>query len=65
MNEGNYVTDKTGRRIAVQIPVKIHNKLLNDSEEFQDIREYRKAGAQKSNPIPFEQTFKEIEDSIK
>jgi len=65
MNEENYVTDKTGRRIAIQIPIKTYNKLLNDSEQLEDIKEYRKAKAHKSNPIPFEQAFKEIEDAKK
>jgi len=36
-----------------------------DSEELDEIKEYRKAKAHKGNAIPFEQAFREIEDTIK
>lgn len=61
----NFVTDKSGRKVAVQIPIKAYEKLLADSEELEDIKEYRKAKARKSKPIPFEQAFREIEDAGK
>ena len=65
MNQENYVTDKKGRKIAIQLPIKTYEKLLADSEELDDIKEYRKAKIHKSDPIPFEQAFNEIEDSLK
>lgn len=65
MNQENFVTDKNGRKIAVQIPIKAYEKLLADSEELEDIKEYRKAKARKPEPIPFEQAFREIEDAGK
>jgi hypothetical protein len=65
MNQENYVTDKKGRKIAIQLPIKTYEKLLADSEELDDIKEYRKAKTHKSDPIPFEQAFNEIEDSLK
>lgn len=61
----NFVTDKSGRKVAVQIPIKAYEKLLADSEELEDIKEYRKAKARKSKPIPFDQAFLEIEDAGK
>jgi transcriptional regulator of met regulon len=61
----NYVTDKKGKKIAVQLPIKIYEKLLADSEELDEIKEYRKAKKHKSEAISFEQAFKEIEDSLK
>jgi hypothetical protein len=39
--------------------------LVADSEELEEIIEYRKAKAHKGDPLSFEQAFKEIEDSIK
>ncbi len=65
MIQENYVTDKRGRKIAVQVPIKTYEKLVADSEELEEIKEYRKAKARKSNPIPFEQAFREIEEAIK
>ena len=61
----NFVIDKKGRKIAVQVSIRKYEKLLADSEELEDIKEYRKAKTHKSNPIPFEQAFKEIEDALK
>jgi hypothetical protein len=60
----NYLVDKNGRRIAVQIPIKRYKKLIADSEELDEIKEYRKAKSQKGDPIPFNQAFREIEDMI-
>ncbi len=56
----NYIIDSKGQKIAVQIPIKVYEKLLADSEELEDIKEYKKVKSQKSDPIPFEQAFKEI-----
>ncbi len=65
MIQESYITDKNGHKIAVQIPIKTFKKLISDSEELEDIKEYRKAKTHKGDAIPFEQAFKEIEDSIK
>lgn len=63
MKEENFVTDSKGRKIAVQIPIKIYEKLIADSEELEEIKEYRKAIAHKGDAIPFDQAFKEIEEA--
>jgi hypothetical protein len=65
MIQENFVIDKNGRKIAVQVPIKTYEKLVSDSEELEDIKEYRKAKAHKGNAIPFEQAFREIEDTLK
>ena len=65
MIQENFIIDKNGRKIAVQIPIKTYEKLVADSEELEEIKEYRKAKARKGNPIPFEQAFKEIEETVK
>jgi len=65
MAQENYVIDNNGRKIAVQVPIKTYKKLMADSEELDEIKEYRKAKSRKSNPIPFEQAFREIEEAVK
>jgi hypothetical protein len=65
MIQENFVIDKNGRKIAVQVPIKTYEKLVADSEELEEIKEYRKAKTRKGNTIPFEQAFREIEEAIK
>jgi hypothetical protein len=64
LNE-NYIIDKKGRKVAVQVSIKTFKKLMADSEELEEIKEYRKARAHKGDPIPFDQAFMEIEDADK
>ncbi len=63
-NTEKYIIDSKGHKIAVQVPIKIYKKLVADSEELDEIREYRKARNHKGDPIPFDQAFREIEDSM-
>jgi hypothetical protein len=65
MIQENFVIDNNGRKIAVQVPIKKYEKLVADSEELDEIKEYRKAKAHKGNAIPFEQAFREIEEAVK
>ena len=65
MIQENFVIDNNGRKIAVQVPIKTYEKLVADSEELDEIKEYRKARAHKGNTIPFEQAFREIEEAVK
>ena len=55
------LTDKKGRKIAIQIPIKTYEKLVADSEELEDIKEYHKAKTFKSDPILFDLALSEIE----
>ena len=65
MIQENFVIDNNGRKIAVQVPIKTYEKLVADSEELDEIKEYRKAKAHKGNAIPFEQAFREIVEAVK
>jgi len=65
MMQENFVIDKKGHKIAVQVPIKIYEKLISDSEELEEIKEYRKAKAHRGDAIPFELAFKEIEEAAK
>ncbi|HKJ78857.1 MAG TPA: hypothetical protein VKA10_04955 [Prolixibacteraceae bacterium] len=63
--EEKFVVDKKGHKIAIQVPIKVYQKLVADSEELDEIKEYRKAKTRKGDAIPFEQAFREIEDATK
>ena len=62
MKEESFLIDSKGHKIAVQVPIRKYRKLVSDSEELEDIKAYRKAKTQKSDPVTFEQAFKEIEE---
>jgi len=61
MTRESFVTDKNGRKIAVQIPNKTYEKLVMESEELYEIKAYDRAKTRKSKPISFEQAVKEID----
>jgi len=61
MTQENFVIDRKGRKVAVQVPIHVYEKLIADAEELEDIREYRKAKSCKGNAISFEEAFGEIE----
>ncbi|MFO7670329.1 MAG: hypothetical protein R6W31_11775 [Bacteroidales bacterium] len=64
MAQENFVIDNSGRKIAVQVPIKAYKKLVADSEELDEIKEYSKAKSNKGDAIPFEQAFREIEEAL-
>jgi hypothetical protein len=53
-----YITDTTGKKASVILPIKDYEKIMN---ELEDIKAYDRAKARKSEPVPFEQAVKEIE----
>jgi len=65
MYQEQFVTDKNGKKIAVQIPLDLYKKLKADSEELEDIKAYRIAKESKSETVPFKEAFDEIEKMIK
>ncbi|HNW51166.1 MAG TPA: hypothetical protein PKH79_08795 [Prolixibacteraceae bacterium] len=56
-----FITDVDGRKVSVILPVRDYERILEELEELEDIRTYDRAKARKSEPIPFEQAVKEIE----
>ena len=64
MIQESFVIDKKGNKIAVQVPIKTYKKLVADSEELDEIKEYRKAKSHKGDAVPFEQAFREIEEAL-
>lgn len=56
-----YITDNTGKKMSVILPIRDYEKIMGELEELEDIKAYDRAKARKSEPIPFEQAVKEIE----
>lgn len=56
-----YITDTTGKKVCVILPIRDYQKILDELEELEDIKAYDRAKARKSEPVPFEQAVKEIE----
>jgi hypothetical protein len=56
-----YITDTAGKKVRVILPIKDYEKILNQLEELEDIKAYDRAKSRKSEPVPFEEAVKEIE----
>jgi PHD/YefM family antitoxin component YafN of YafNO toxin-antitoxin module len=56
-----YITDTTGKKVSVILPIRDYEKIMDELEELEDIKAYDRAKARKSEPIPFDQAVKEIE----
>jgi hypothetical protein len=55
-----FVTDEKGVKIAVVLDIEEYEKLLEELEDLQAIREYEEAKASGEAPIPLEQALAEI-----
>lgn len=56
-----YITDNTGKKISVILPIREYEKIMEELEELEDIKAYDRAKTHKSEPVPFEQAIKEID----
>ncbi|WP_373523867.1 hypothetical protein [Aquiflexum sp.] len=56
-----FITDDHGKKLAVILPIKEYNKMVDDLEELEDIRLYDAAKKGKQEFIDAEQAFREIE----
>ncbi|MEK7720450.1 MAG: hypothetical protein AAB347_12765 [Bacteroidota bacterium] len=56
-----YITDTTGKKMGVILPIREYEKIMEGLEELEDIKAYDRAKTRKSEPIPFDQALKEIE----
>jgi hypothetical protein len=56
-----FVTDDNGNKLAVILPIKEYNKMVDDLEELEDIKLYDAAKKSKQEFIDAEHAFKEIE----
>ena len=53
-----FVTDDHGNKLAVILPIKDYQKMLDDLEEADDIKLYDQVKARKENPMPFSEYLK-------
>jgi len=60
-----YITDDHGKKVAVIVPVKDYEKLMDELDELECIKAYDKAKARKQEFIPASDVFKAIEQKRK
>ena len=60
-----FVTDINGNKLAVILPIKEYNKMVEELEELEDIKLYDAAKKGKQAFIDAEQAFREIEENRK
>lgn len=57
-----FVTDNNGNKLAVILPIKEYNKMVDGLEELEDIKLYDAAKKGEQEFIDAEQAFREIEE---
>ncbi len=57
-----FVTDNNGNKLAVILPIKEYNKMVDELEELEDIKLYDAAKKGEQEFMDAEQAFKEIEE---
>jgi PHD/YefM family antitoxin component YafN of YafNO toxin-antitoxin module len=57
----NYITDKTGKKISVVIPIKDFEAIMDELEELNDIKLYDESKKSNEPSIPIDDAFKMIE----
>ena len=55
-----YLVDERGSRNAIVLPLADWQRVLEDLEDLDDIREYDEAKGRPSEPVAFEQAVREI-----
>ena len=56
-----YITDATGNKLSVVLPVQEFETLMGELEELEDIRLYDEAKASDEPLIPIDEAFKQVE----
>jgi len=56
-----FVTDDSGNKLAIILPIKEYEKMVADLEELEDIRLYDEAKKGKLEFLDVEKAFEEIE----
>ena len=60
-----YITDDTGKKLSVVLPISDYENLLAELEELEDIHLYDDAKRSNEPSIPIEEAFKIIEEGRK
>ena len=56
-----YITDNTGKKISVVLPIKDFDAIMEELEELEDIKLYDEAKKSNEPSIPIDDAFKMIE----
>ena len=56
-----YVTNPSGEKLFILLPINEYERLLKEAEELEDIRLFDEAKADKTPSIPADEVFKMIE----
>lgn len=56
-----YITDNTGKKISVVLPMKDFKAIMEELEEIEDIKLYDEAKKSDDPSIPMDEAFKMIE----
>ncbi len=59
--EPQYITDNTGKKISVVIPLEDYNAMMEELEELYDIKLYDEAKKSNETSTPIEEAFIMIE----
>jgi PHD/YefM family antitoxin component YafN of YafNO toxin-antitoxin module len=60
-----YITDNQGKKVAVILPVKDYEKIMDELDELHCVKAYDKAKTRKQEFIPAIEMFKAIEQKRK
>ena len=60
-----FIIDNNGKKLAVVLPIKEYNKLIEELEDLEDVKEFDKAMKREQEFIPFNQAIQEIEEQRK
>jgi hypothetical protein len=60
-----FITDAKGEKLAVVLPIKDYEKILEKLEELEDIKAYDKAKSRKETFVPAEDKFKANDEKRK
>jgi len=61
MQTPQYITDGTGKKLSVILPVKEYNKIMDELDELDDIRLYDEAMSANEPSMPIDKAFELIE----
>ena len=62
--EAQFITDFSGKKIAVILLIKNYNKIIEELEELEDIKLYDVAKASNEESLPIDEAFELIEREI-
>ncbi len=63
--KNQFITDDNGQKVAVILPLKEYEKMLDDLDEYACIRAYDKVKSRKQEYVPASDVFESIEKKRK